>query len=104
MGSSPSKPKKTAQQKAMEKRQSMLLDEEIEEQEELLKLQARGTLGTQSLLAGAPRTARESAGRRTGGSMLGSGGARSAGATSPSQVTANRSRGYTTRNRPSGGR
>lgn len=73
MGSTPKKPKKTAQQKAMEKRQSMLLDEEIEEQEELLKLQARGTLGTQSLLKGAPRTKREAAGRRAGGSMLSGG-------------------------------
>ncbi len=74
----PKAPKPTAQQLAVERRQSMALDKEIEEQEERQRALARGQLGTRSLLGGVPRTAREAA---TGGraattarTMLGAGG------------------------------
>lgn len=75
----PKAPKPTAQQLAVERRQSMALDKEIEEQEERQRALARGQLGTRSLLGGVPRTARE---RATGGrtaaaaprTMLGMGG------------------------------
>lgn len=74
----PKAPKPTAQQLAVERRQAMALDKEIEEQEERQRALARGQLGTRSLLGGVPRTAREAA---TGGraattarTMLGVGG------------------------------
>ena len=75
----PKAPKPTAQQLAVERRQSMALDKESEEQEERQRALARGQLGTRSLLGGVPRTARE---RATGGraaaapvrTMLGAGG------------------------------
>jgi len=74
----PKAPKPTAQQLAVERRQAMALDKEIEEQEERQRALARGQLGTRSLLGGVPRTAREAA---TGGraattarTMLGAGG------------------------------
>jgi len=66
----PKAPEKTAQQEAIERRQSMLLDEEIEEQEELLKSLASGRSFKESLLAGTPKS-RKAAAR--GASMLGSG-------------------------------
>ena len=46
----PKAPKKTAQEVALERRQSSMLDEEIEEQENRLKAGARGQLGARSLL------------------------------------------------------
>lgn len=48
------KPKKTAQEKALEKRQIIQLDDEIEESERKFKALARGKLGAQSLLSGVP--------------------------------------------------
>ena len=56
--SKPKKPKKTAQEKAMVKRQTLLLDKEIAEQEKRLKSMARGKLGAKSLLRGAPMAAK----------------------------------------------
>lgn len=50
----PKAPKPTAQQLAVERRQSMALDKEIEEQEERQRALARGQLGTRSLLGGVP--------------------------------------------------
>ena len=52
---SPKAPKPTAQQIAVERRQSAALDEEIREQEERFRAMARGKLGTKSLLGGVPR-------------------------------------------------
>lgn len=71
---SPKKPKKTGQELATEKRLRRSLDDEIREQEERFRLLARGKLGTQSLLSGAPRTAAEAAGgaSRSGGRGVGS--------------------------------
>ena len=73
MASSPERPEKTAEQVAIERRQSMLLDEEIEETEERLRSLARGTLGRQSLLSGSPATREAAAGkgkRGAGASIL----------------------------------
>lgn len=50
----PKAPKAGAQEIAMERRQSMLLDKEIEEQEQRFKKLSRGSLGTKSLLAKSP--------------------------------------------------
>jgi len=77
---SPKKPKKTAEQKAVEHRQRSMLDEEIEEQEGRFKALARGKLGRVSLLSGAPKTVSEAVrgSSRGGGSGVGSmGGMRS---------------------------
>ena len=75
---SPKAPKPTAQQLAVERRQSAALDEEIREQEERFAAMARGKLGTKSLLGGVPRSRAEAAGgsRAAGGArtMLGMGG------------------------------
>ena len=65
---------KTAQEVALERRQRSLLDKEIEEEEDRLRLLSRGKLGRSSLLSGAPRTVSEAAGvSRSGGgaSLLG---------------------------------
>lgn len=71
--SKPKKPKKTAEQSAIEIRQRSMLDKEIEENEEKFKLLARGKLGRSSLLSGASKTVEEaSGGRRSGGSSGGS--------------------------------
>lgn len=68
-GKEPKKEPKTAQELALERRQTQALDDEIEESEEKFKALARGKLGRGSLLSGAPRTAAEAAsGRRSGGS------------------------------------
>lgn len=76
---SPKAPKPTAQQIAVERRQSAALDEEIREQEERFRAMARGKLGTKSLLGGVPRSRAEAAGGRAGAApartMLGMGGA-----------------------------
>jgi hypothetical protein len=76
---SPKAPKPTAQQIAVERRQSMALDKEIEEQEDRFRALARGKLGTKSLLAGVPRTRTEAASTGAGRAapartMLGMGG------------------------------
>ena len=75
----PKAPKPTAQQIAVERRQSAALDEEIREQEERFRALARGQLGTKSLLGGVPRTRTEAAGTGAGRAapartMLGMGG------------------------------
>ena len=72
MASSPKTPEKTAQEAALERRQSMILDDEIEETEERLKLIARGKLGRNSLLTGAPanRAQAASRGSRGGGASI----------------------------------
>ncbi len=67
MASSPKKPKKTAEEEAIETRQRSLLDEEIEESEERFKALARGKLGGASLLSGAARTPEIAAGGHRGG-------------------------------------
>ncbi len=73
----PKKPEASAEQKATEIRQRSLLDNEIEEQEEMLKKLARGKLGRGSLLSGAPRNTSEAASGASrgagggGGSLLG---------------------------------
>lgn len=66
MVSRPKKPEKTGQEVATEKRLRSSLDDEIRKQEERFRLLARGKLGRQSLLSGAPRTAEEAAGGGTG--------------------------------------
>lgn len=69
MASSPKKPKQTAEEAALVKRQRMMLDEEIGEQEKLLKSLARGRLGKKSLLKGAGAGPE----RKRGGTILGAG-------------------------------
>lgn len=81
---SPKKPKKTAQDLALERQQRTLLDKEIEEQEQRFKLLARGKLGRQSLLSGAPRTATEAAGGSGAGGGRGGAGSLLPGAGTPS--------------------
>lgn len=58
----PKAPKPTAQEVALERRQTMMLDKEIGEQEQRFKAMARGKLGQASLLGNAPRTRGEAAG------------------------------------------
>ena len=74
----PKAPKPTAQQIAVERRQAVALDKEIEEQEERFRAAARGKLGTKSLLGGVPRSRSEAAGGAGRGApartMLGMGG------------------------------
>ena len=50
----PKAPEPTAQEVAITQRQERALDEEIGENEQRLRAQRRGQLGTRSLLAGAP--------------------------------------------------
>lgn len=59
---SPKRTPKTAEEEALEKRQSLALDKEIEEQEERLGLFKRRSLGRASLLSGAAKTAASAAG------------------------------------------
>jgi hypothetical protein len=59
----PKAPKKTAQEVAVERRQTIMLDKEIEEQEDRFRALSRGKRGTVSLLGGAPRTREEAASR-----------------------------------------
>lgn len=74
MTSTPKAPAKTAEQIALEKRQRMALDEEIEEAEGRQKALAKGALGRVSLLSGAPKSIADMAGGRKptsgGGSLL----------------------------------
>ena len=71
----PKAPAKTAEEVAMERRQTMLLDKEISEEEERFKTLARGKYGKSSLLSGVGSTRAQASG--TGGgtgrgtSMLG---------------------------------
>jgi len=75
---SPKAPKPSAKQVAIERRQQVALDKEIEEQEDRLRAATRSSLGTKSLLGGVPRSRAESAGGRAGAApartMLGMGG------------------------------
>jgi hypothetical protein len=65
---SPKKPKKTAEEKALERRQTIALDKEIGETEERMAALTRGTLGRVSLLSGAPKNVSEAiSGPRPGG-------------------------------------
>ena len=70
----PKAPKKSAQEVAVERRQQIMLDKEIEEQEDRFRAMSRGKLGKASLLGGAPRTRAEAAGRgaTAGGAATGS--------------------------------
>jgi hypothetical protein len=106
MASSPKRPEKTSQEVSIERRQASLLDDEIAETEERLRLISRGKLGRESLLSGAPKTASAAASRGrsmmgatgaggngsrtvgggTGGGSGGSGGRSSPGGTTPSAV------------------
>lgn len=52
----PKAPKPTAQELAVDQRQSRMIDEEIAEGEKRLKAVARGKLGATSLLAGTGKT------------------------------------------------
>lgn len=79
MASSPKRPEKTAQEAAIERRQSMMLDDEISESEERLRLISRGKLGRDSLLSGAPTNSAQAANR--GGRSIMSG--KSSGGYSP---------------------
>lgn len=72
MAPRPKKPAKTAEEKALEKRQQIALDKEIEENEERLSMFTRKQLGRASLLSGAPKTPQQAAGKATsGGRMFG---------------------------------
>jgi hypothetical protein len=55
----PKAPKKTAQEVAVERRQTIMLDKEIEEQEDRFRALSRGKRGTVSLLGGAPKLVRK---------------------------------------------
>ena len=84
----PKAPKKTAQEVAVERRQQIMLDKEIEEQEDRFRALSRGKMGKASLLGGAPRTRAEAAGGRnasagfTRSGLLGSYGGRFSGGSS----------------------
>ena len=67
----PKAPKPTAQELAGVARQSRMIDEETEEMEKRLKAQARGKLGSKSLLAKAGKKASGGSGK---GSIMGGGG------------------------------
>lgn len=71
----PKAPAKTAEEVAMERRQTMLLDKTIEEEEERFKTLARGKYGRSSLLAGVGSTRAQAAGGGTGGRSAGVGAA-----------------------------
>ena len=60
----PKAPQKTAQEVAVERRQQIMLDKEIEEQEDRFRALSRGKTGKASLLGGAPRSRAEAAGGR----------------------------------------
>ena len=80
----PKKPVATAQEVALERRQTMALDKSIEDEEERFKALRRGMLGNASLLSGASATSRAAATNRApsmpaspgggNGSLLGGGG------------------------------
>tara|TARA_R110000782_G_scaffold252792_2_gene340706 strand:- start:1133 stop:1441 length:309 start_codon:yes stop_codon:yes gene_type:complete len=68
----PKAPKPTAQEIAVERRQTAMLDEEISEQESRFKAMARGKLGQKSLLGGAAGS-RSQAASKAGGASKGTG-------------------------------
>jgi hypothetical protein len=70
----PKAPKKTAQEVAVERRQTIMLDKEIEEQEDRFRALSRGKRGTISLLGGAPRSREEAASRGRSAGLGGSAG------------------------------
>jgi hypothetical protein len=70
----PKAPKKTAQEVAVERRQTIMLDKEIEEQEDRFRALSRGKRGTVSLLGGAPRSREEAASRGRAAGLGGSAG------------------------------
>lgn len=73
----PKAPKPTAQEIAVERRQTAMLDEEISEQESRFKAMARGKLGQKSLLGGAAGSRSQAAskgGASKGGTGTGTGG------------------------------
>ena len=72
----PKAPKPTAQELAGVARQSRMIDEETEEMEKRLKAQARGKLGSKSLLAkgGKKASGASSRGSMMGGNASGAGG------------------------------
>lgn len=70
---SPKKPAKTAQEAAIETRQTLALDKSIEEEEERFKALRRGMLGSASLLSGASKTAAGAATSRVSAPSAGSG-------------------------------
>lgn len=55
MGGGARAPRPTAQERALERRQQIELDEEIAKSERRFKSLTRGKLGARSLLAGVPR-------------------------------------------------
>jgi len=73
----PKAPKPTAQELAGVARQSRMIDEETEEMEKRLKAQARGKLGSKSLLA---KAGKKASGGSSRGSMMGGGSSGSSGA------------------------
>ena len=70
----PKAPKKTAQEVAVERRQTIMLDKEIEEQEDRFRALSRGKRGSISLLGGAPRSREEAASRGAAAGLGGSAG------------------------------
>lgn len=70
----PKAPKKSAQEVAVERRQTIMLDKEIEEQEDRFRALSRGKRGTVSLLGGAPRSREEAASRGRAAGLGGSAG------------------------------
>ena len=70
----PKAPKKSAQEVAVERRQTIMLDKEIEEQEDRFRALSRGKRGTVSLLGGAPRSREEAASRGRSSGLGGSAG------------------------------
>lgn len=68
----PKAPKPTAQEIAVERRQTAMLDEEISEQESRFKAMARGKLGQKSLLGGAAGS-RSQAASKAGSASKGTG-------------------------------
>ena len=86
----PEKPEPTAQMLALERRQQMALDKEIEEMERRSKMMARNRLGGNTLLSGAEPTqermvtrGESSGGAVASGSLLGSRGSSSGGGSAP---------------------
>ena len=67
----PKAPKPTAQQIAVERRQQIALDKEIEEQEDRFRAMARGKLGVKSLLAGVSRSPTRATASRPSGTPQG---------------------------------
>ena len=86
-GKEPKKPVKTAEEAALEKRQSRALDDEIEESEEKFAALARNTLGRGSLLGGMKKGESGARASRTGGaSGVGGISAQGGGSGQPSTV------------------